>query len=77
MRKQEMKRRRKSRRVVWESGPFTVEVIDDNAPRFGALVAIDNHWKSHSYYQAEHCHKWQHGSHIDSMPTQGPHEDHS
>jgi hypothetical protein len=36
------------------------------------LVAIDDHWKSLGYHSDPHCHTWQYGTHIDSMPKQSP-----
>jgi hypothetical protein len=33
-------------------------------------VAIDDHWKSLDRYSDPHCHEWQHGAHIDSLPVE-------
>jgi hypothetical protein len=33
-------------------------------------VPIDDHWKSLDRHSDPHCHEWQHGAHIDSMPIE-------
>ena len=35
------------------------------------MVPLDDHWKSADSFSDPHCHEWQHGAHIDSMPKQG------
>ena len=36
------------------------------------LVSIDDHWKSLGWTSDPHCHEWQHGTHIDSLPRFAP-----
>jgi hypothetical protein len=55
----------KKKRRPKVSKPMTVEM-----PVTGtALIAVDNPWKSLGHYSDPHCHTWQRGRHIDSLPT--------
>ena len=36
----------------------------------GLPVAVDDHWKSLDERCDAHCHEWQHGPHIDSLPVE-------
>ena len=36
----------------------------------GLPVPIDNHWKSLGSGSDLHCHEWQHGAHIESLPKE-------